>query len=346
VCKQVSCALGWAQTRPRFVLLMFQNFDQFLMRFFCKFRFKFKKFSEKSGNIVSSLNKNVYKCATGNCLEVISETGHSPEKFCETGHSPEKFCETGHSPENSCKTGLSPEKFYNIKRNFFFFNETNIVQNRKPYVRYSKKCTEIKFYKVILLILLFLGLLPTVSPQYLCAKVSFVFFATRFTVHSQTQVELNELIKKTTSVSFGKFVFVIEDYIVVSSKIPLIEMTSILDDMRFKLENLQYSSEYENIRPKIVLGVKKEKDYYNVLKDVRVKLTIFSRVLSVSDGSNLCQKLTLPQLSLENIPYSVDETILLNFEVRIENSKIICSSGDKLLRDDTCLNYILQKTTS
>jgi hypothetical protein len=219
--QQVSCALGWAQARLGFVLLMFQDFDLFLMRFFCKFKFKFGKFSKKSGKFLSSLNENIYKYDMGNCPEVNSETGHSPETFCETGHSPKK----------SCKTGLSPEKSCNIKRIFSFCGKTKFVQNDTPNVRYFKKYSEIKFYKVILLLLLFLGLLPTVSPQYLCAKISFVFFATQFTVHSQSQSELNELIEKTTSVSFGKFVFVIEDYIVVSAKIPLIEMTSILDDM-------------------------------------------------------------------------------------------------------------------
>ena len=165
-------------------------------------------------------------------------------------------------------------------------------------------------------------------------------------INCQSQSELPELIEKTTSVSPNKLVYIVEDYLVMNVKIPLKEMTSILDDLSFKLENLQYSNEFENVRPRTVLAVKKEKDYYGQLKDVSVKLTIFSRVLSIADGSTLCQKLGLSQLSLENIPYSCDETILLNFELRIENSKIICSAAERLLRDDNCLNYILQKTTS
>jgi hypothetical protein len=185
-----------------------------------------------------------------------------------------------------------------------------------------------------------------VTLQYFNEKSSLVFYFSLHLTYCQSMNKIPDLVEKTTSVSLGKYVFIIENYLITQVKLPLVELTSVLDDLKFKLENLQYSSEYENVRPKVVLATAKTKDYYNKVVDESVKLTLFSRVLSVSDGSNLCQKLNLPQLSLENIPYSVQETVLLNFEVRVENSKIICSSVDKLLRDDTCLDYILKKTVT
>jgi hypothetical protein len=56
--------------------------------------------------------------------------------------------------------------------------------------------------------------------------------------------EVPDLVEKTTSVSLGKYVFIIENFIVTQIKLPLVELTSVLDDLKFKLENLQYSSEY------------------------------------------------------------------------------------------------------
>jgi hypothetical protein len=50
--------------------------------------------------------------------------------------------------------------------------------------------------------------------------------------------EIPDLVEKTTSVSLGKYVLLIENDLITQVKLPLVELTSVLDDLKFKLENL------------------------------------------------------------------------------------------------------------
>jgi len=157
--------------------------------------------------------------------------------------------------------------------------------------------------------------------------------------------EKDRLIRATTSVSSTKHVFLIESYSIMDIPLHIRDIHAAIDNLKYKLSNVRYSTDLENVQPEIVIGTK------SVMENGRVSIkeefvTYFRRVLSLPDGLALCEKLGLPILDLDNVPPRLDKWVLLHTEVRVENNEIICTSINTVKRGKACIDYLLAKTKS
>jgi hypothetical protein len=102
----------------------------------------------------------------------------------------------------------------------------------------NSKSSTLCIFRKILLMFLFLSYMTPVTPQYFNEKSSLVFYFSLHLTYCQSMNEIPDLVEKTTSVSLGKYVLLIENDLITQVKLPLVELTSVLDDLKFKLENL------------------------------------------------------------------------------------------------------------
>jgi cellulose biosynthesis protein BcsQ len=80
-------------------------------------------------------------------------------------------------------------------------------------------------------------------------------------VQCEPSDEVSKLVKKVTSVVESKDNFIVEGYQIINFPLQLNSSESTLDSLKYRLGNLKYSSNFERVKPEIVLGYNKKTDY-------------------------------------------------------------------------------------
>ena len=147
-----------------------------------------------------------------------------------------------------------------------------------------------------------------------------------------------DIIKSTSSVNPIGDVYLIQNYLVIDVPIHLLEIQSTLDLLKYNLGNLQYSNNYEKLKP-LVLSV-------TMANGTRSSVTLLNQVFSMSNVALICSKFNLKALDLDTLPVDLSRTVMLHFEIRFEDDIPLCVGVDHIRKGDNCLNYLLQKTAS
>ena len=168
---------------------------------------------------------------------------------------------------------------------------------------------------------------------------------TQFTsVVGQDQDQLMTLIDQTVSIQTVKNIFLIEKYSIMETPLHLLELASAIDELKYKLRNLQYTSDYERMIPDIVYGTVTRRDSYQKVKTIQVKTIYLDSIISIGDGSKICQSKNLKPIGLDNFPETYPKELLLNLEVSVDHYQITCTYSDIVKRNDECITYILSRT--
>ena len=163
-------------------------------------------------------------------------------------------------------------------------------------------------------------------------------------VVGQDQDQLMTLIDQTVSIQTVKNIFLIEKYSIMETPLHLLELASAIDELKYKLRNLQYTSDYERMRPDIVYGTVTRRDSYQKVKTIQVKTIYLDSIISIGDGSKICQSKNLKPIGLDNFPETYPKELLLNLEVSVDHYQITCTYSDIVKRNDECITYILSRT--
>ncbi len=151
--------------------------------------------------------------------------------------------------------------------------------------------------------------------------------------------ERSKLVRKTTTVASTKYIYITEDYTVIPIPLNIAGIESSIDELVYKLSNIKYSSQIEMAEPRSIIGKRSPAGASGTFFGV-----IFQRVLNLVNGRMLCEQLSLNSLDLQNTPTDLSETILLHFEILVDEGSLICTASSKVLRGTECLDYILKYT--
>ena len=123
----------------------------------------------------------------------------------------------------------------------------------------------------------------------LILQVLLIILTQSTAVVGQDKDQMMTLIDQTVSIQTVKNIFLIEKYSIMETPLHLLELASAIDELKYKLRNLQYTSDYERMKPDIIYGTVTRCDSYQKVKTVQVRTIYLDSILSIGDGSKICQ---------------------------------------------------------
>ena len=167
-------------------------------------------------------------------------------------------------------------------------------------------------------------------PRAFTAFIVHLLFQCTAGVLYASPVQMNSTVKIVSE----KSVLLTEDTVILSHRLPLMELETAIDNEIYRLESLRHSSDLNFFRPEVV----KRRNYY---------FTLFRRSMPMALAVQLCKTISLQVLDIQNMPktFGTTDVILLQLEISVHDT-VICTGPSLVLKGQDCLSYMLQYTES
>jgi hypothetical protein len=128
-----------------------------------------------------------------------------------------------------------------------------------------------------------------------------------------------------------KTVHIVQGRVTLPHSLPLFKIEATVNSLALKLHDLQFADSFESYKP------------FETTAGGSV-VTLFGRQTALATASKVCNGKRLSPLSLGNISPSAhfNLKLLLQFEISINVLGIVCAVPGRLLKDDSCLEYVLK----